>query len=201
MVLTWNPKTTDRDIREILRTLGEEYPLQEAAQGANLIFEPADDEAVLRVTRRDNCWIVSCGRPSLAARGAAYALSGQECDEKTSFRTFGVLLDCTRGNIITVEHFKYWLRRLSLMGYNLVMLYTKDAYQVPGEPYFGCMRGAYSMDEIKEMDAYAKKLRIEMIGSIQTLGHLEPILRWGAYQEVRDTSSVLMVDEPQSYEL
>ena len=201
MVLTWNPKTTDRDIREILRTLGEEYPLREAAQDANLIFEPADDEAVLRVTRRDNCWIVSCGRPSLAARGVACALSGQECDEKTSFRTFGVLLDCTRGNIITVEHFKYWLRRLSLMGYNLVMLYTKDAYQVPGEPYFGCMRGAYSMDEIKAMDAYAKKLRIEMIGSIQTLGHLEPILRWGAYQEVRDTSSVLMVDEPQSYEL
>ena len=201
MVLNWNPKTADRTVREILRTLGEEYPLQETAQQPNLIFERAEEESVLRVTRRGDCWIVNYGRDSLAARGAAYALSGQECDERISFRTFGVLLDCTRGNIITVEHFKYWLRRLALMGYNLVMLYTKDAYQVPGEPYFGYMRGAYSMQEIKEMDAYAKKLRIEMIGSIQTLGHLEPILRWGAYQEIRDTSSALMVDEPQSYEL
>ena len=30
------------------------------------------------------------------------------------------------------------------MGYNMEMLYTKDAYQLPGETYFGYMRGAYS---------------------------------------------------------
>ena len=201
MILNWNPQTTDRTIREILRTLGEEYPLKESAQNINLIFEKADDPDVLRVTRRDSTWIVSCGRDSLAARGVAYALSGQECDEKTSFKTFGILFDCTRGNIITVEHFKHWLRRLALMGYNLAMLYTKDAYQVPGEPYFGYMRGAYSMEEIRELDAYAKKLRIEMIGSIQVLGHLEPVLRWPAYDEVRDTSSAILVDEPATYEL
>ena len=118
-----------------------------------------------------------------------------------SFKTFGILFDCTRGNVITVKHFKHWLRRLALMGYNLAMLYTKDAYQLPDEPYFGYMRGAYSLDELKEIDAYAKKLRIEMIGSIQVLGHLEPILRWSAYQQVRDTSSAIMVDEPQTYEL
>jgi len=201
MILKWNPKTTKTEVRDILRTLAEEYPLKESAQDVNLVIEKNDDPEVLRVTRRGEVWFVSCGRDSLAARGVAYALSAQECDEKMSFKTFGILFDCTRGNVITVKHFKHWLRRLALMGYNLAMLYTKDAYQLPDEPYFGYMRGAYSLDELKEIDAYAKKLRIEMIGSIQVLGHLEPILRWSAYQQVRDTSSAIMVDEPQTYEL
>ena len=201
MILNWNPETTDRNVREILRTLGEEYPLRESKEKINLIFEKNEDPMILRVTKRADSWIVSYGRDSLAARGAAYALSGQECDEKTPFKTFGILFDCTRGNVITVRHFKHWLRRLALMGYNMAMLYTKDAYQLPGEPYFGYMRGAYSMEEIKEIDAYAKKLRIEMIGSIQVLGHLEPILRWQAYWPVRDTSSAVLIDEPQTYEL
>ncbi|MBR0313233.1 MAG: hypothetical protein IJQ98_12660, partial [Oscillospiraceae bacterium] len=46
------------------------------------------------------------------ARGAACALAGRECREH-AFRTCGILFDCTRGNVITVEHFKYWLRRLA----------------------------------------------------------------------------------------
>ena len=201
MILNWNPEKTECNVREVLRALAEEYPLRESEREVNLVLEKNSDSSVLRVTCRENCWFVSYGRDSLAARGAAYALSGQECDEKTSFKTFGILLDCTRGNVITVRHFKHWLRRLALMGYNLAMLYTKDAYQLEGEPYFGYMRGAYSIGEIREMDSYAKRLQIEMIGSIQVLGHLEPILRWPAYGKVWDTSSVLLVDEPQTYEL
>ena len=40
--------------------------------------------------------------------------------------------------------------RIAMMGYNMAMIYTKDAYQLPDEPYFGYMRGAYSMEEIRE---------------------------------------------------
>ena len=107
MILNWNPKTTENSVCGVLRTLAEEYPLRETARDVSLIFEKADDPAVLRVTRRDGCWIVCYGRDSLAARGVAYALSGQECDEKTSFKTFGILFDCTRGNIMTVAYFKH----------------------------------------------------------------------------------------------
>ncbi len=201
MILTWNPKTTDVALHELLRTLADEYPLREDAQNVNLVFEKTEDPGVLRVTRRGDCWFVAYGPGAVAARGVAYAFSAQECSEKVFFKTYGILFDCTRGNIITVKHFKHWLRRLALLGYNMAMIYTKDAYQVPGEPYFGYMRGAYSMEEIREIDAYAKKLNIEMIASIQALGHLEPVLRWPVYNEIRDTSSVILVDEPQSYEL
>jgi hypothetical protein len=63
------------------------------------------------------------------------------------------------------------------------------------------MRGRYSLAEIRELDAYAQKLGIEMIAAIQALGHLGPILRWSAYAKVKDTDNVLMVDEPESYKL
>jgi len=201
MNLIWNPKTTPSELHSVLRTLGAEYLLKEGSGGVNLTFERNSDPEVLRVTRRDESFHVSYGRDSIAARGAAYALSGQECDEKIVFKTYGILFDCTRGSVMKVDSFKRWLRRLSLMGYNMAMLYTKDAYQVPGEPYFGYMRGAYSMKEMKEVDAYAKSLKIEMIASIQALGHLEPILRWPAYGTVKDTDNVILVDEPKSYEL
>ena len=201
MILNWNPATTEPAVADVLRTLGEEYPLRESARNINLVLEKTDDPMALQVIRRGSCRVVRYGRDSLAARGVACALAGMECDERTTFRTFGILFDCTRGNVVTVAHFKHWLRRLALMGYNLAMLYTKDAYQLPDEPYFGYMRGAYSLEEIRELDAYAKKLQIELIGSIQVLGHLEPILRWGAYYRVRDTSSAVMVDEPATYAL
>lgn len=42
----------------------------------------------------------------------------------------------------------------------------------------------------------------ELVGCIQTLGHLEQIIKWGgAYDKVRDTASVLLVDEPKTYAL
>ncbi len=156
---------------------------------------------ILRVIRKDDKVLMEYGSLPAAARGLAYALAGMEADEKMVFRTFGILLDCSRTGIITVEHCKRWLRRLALMGYNMAMLYTKDAYQLPGETYFGYMRGAYSLEEIREIDAYASRLGIEVVASIQALGHMEPILRWYAYGEVKDTDNVLLVDGEKSYVL
>ena len=72
---------------------------------------------------------------------------------------------------------------------------------MPGEPFFGYMRGAYSMEEIRELDAFAGTLGIELIACIQTLGHLGQVLRWNTYSSVRDTSQVLLVDAPETYKL
>ena len=201
MSLIWNSKNTPSELHSILTTLGEEYPVKEGSQGVNLSFEKGENPQTLRVTRHADGFLVTYGNASFAARGVAYALSGQECDETVCFKTHGILLDCSRTSVVRPDYFKRWLRRLSLFGYNMAMLYTKDAYHVPGENYFGYMRGAYSIEEIREIDTYAKKLGIEMIASIQALGHLEPIMRWGAYYEVRDTDNVILVDCEKSYVL
>lgn len=202
MNVIWNPSDTPQELHSILQTIAEEYPVESSPQNANVKFRflPEAPDA-LKVSCRGKEWLIQYGRKTLAARGVAHVLAEQSCHEEAFFTTFGILLDCTRGNVVTVSRFKVWLRRLAMMGYNMAMIYVKDAYQLPGEPYFGYMRGAYSMEEIREIDAYAQKLGIEMIASIQALGHVEPVLRWNAYNHVKDTADVMLVDEPKTYEL
>ena len=65
------------------------------------------------------------------------------------------MLDCSRNAVFTVEKVKSVIRTLAKMGMNVLMLYTEDTYEVPGEPYFGSYRGRYIKAEIQEMDAYA----------------------------------------------
>jgi N-acetyl-beta-hexosaminidase len=81
------------------------------------------------------------------------------------------------------------------------MLYTEDTYEIEGRPYFGYMRGRYNKDEIRELDAYAIKLGIELIPCIQVLGHLATHLRWHATAPYRDTTNVLLVGAKETYEL
>ena len=150
MSLIWNTQNTPSELHSILRTLGEEYPVREGAQGVNLSFEKVPERGTLRVNRCGELFVITYGDFTFAARGVAYALAGEECDENVCFRSHGILLDCSRSFVLQSDYFKRWLRRLALLGCNMAMLYTKDAYQLPGETYFGYMRGAYSQEEIRE---------------------------------------------------
>ena len=83
--------------------------------------------------------------------------------ETPSLDLLGAMLDCSRNAVPTMEAAKTFLRRLSRMGYNAVLLYTEDTYEVAGRPYFGYLRGRFSQAELRELDQYADALGIEMI--------------------------------------
>jgi hypothetical protein len=113
--------------------------------------------------------------------------------------SFGVMLDLSRNAVMSIPAFKEYLVYLKKMGYNCVYFYNEDCYEVENEPHFGYLRGRYSIAEMKELDAYANSLGIEIIPCIQTLAHLRSYSRWGkANFEMNDT---LMVDDPRTYEL
>ena len=94
------------------------------------------------------------------------------------FNTLGVMLDCTRNAVMTVEALKEYMLLLKKMGYNHVQLYTEDTYEVDGEELFGYNRGRYSQKELKELDDFAYSIGIELVPCIQTLAHLTATLRW-----------------------
>jgi len=91
------------------------------------------------------------------------------------FDTFGVMIDMSRNAVMSVSGLKRFLALLKKMGYNMVMLYTEDTYEVDGEPYFGYMRGRYTKEEMKELDAFADSIGIRIIPCIQTLAHLNAL--------------------------
>jgi len=202
--LTWSRESVPDELHSMLEILGREYSISESGRGISVEFKR--QEKGLNVERERNKAVIKYDSIATAARGVGSLLSGIagpgcRISETNRFKTIGIMMDVSRNAVMKVEHFKKWLRRLSLFGYNLAMLYTKDTYELPGEDFFGYLRGRYSADELKEIDSYAANLGIEMVGCIQALGHLEPVLRWPAYWEIRDTASVLLTSEEKTYQL
>lgn len=120
---------------------------------------------------------------------------------KNQFRHFGVMLDCSRNAVMKPEAVKKYIDILSDLGYNCLMLYTEDTYEIDGEPYFGHKRGRYSQVELIEIDSYAKLKGIELIPCIQTLAHLGSIFRWPCYDKIHDCNDILLSDNDETYSL
>jgi hypothetical protein len=116
-----------------------------------------------------------------------------------AYRTLGVMIDMSRNAVMSLDGLKRFLPLLKKMGYNCVMLYTEDTYEVDNEPYFGYMRGRYTKAEMKEIDAFAASLGITVIPCIQTLAHLNTIFRWKKFP--RDCDDILLTDDERTYEL
>ncbi len=107
-------------------------------------------------------------------------------------------IDCSRNAVMKKESLKEFLTILSKMGYNAVMLYTEDTYEIPEYPFFGYMRGRYTADDLREIDEFAASLGMELIPCIQVLGHLEQALKWDFLP--KENVDVLLAGAEECYE-
>lgn len=119
--------------------------------------------------------------------------------ESPKFAHLGVQLDVSRNGALRTEAIKAWIEDLALMGYNQLYLYMEDVFFIPGRKYFGYMRGRYTAAELKELDDWAYGYGLELIPSIQTLGHHRQYLRWEESADVRDTPEELLADSDATY--
>ncbi len=117
------------------------------------------------------------------------------------FEKKGLMVDCSRNAVPTVETLKKLADIMAAMGYNTLMLYTEDTYEIDGQPYFGYMRGRYSVKELKDIDKYCMDRGIECVPCIQTLAHLNAFVRWKDVQEYTDCNDILLIGEEKTYEL
>ena len=119
-------------------------------------------------------------------------------EEMPFFETVGLMLASTAG-VETVDAVKRHLDYMALMGYNMLMLYTENTFEVESQPYFGYMGGRYSFEELKECDDYAYEYGIEMLPCIQVYGHMQAHLKWPAARGIKDTATVLLADSEETY--
>ncbi len=124
-----------------------------------------------------------------------------EIFEEPHYDTLGVMPDVSRNAVLNMESFRKLCRICALAGYNAIMLYTEDTYEVEGYPYFGHLRGRYTAAELREMDDYADLLGLELIPCIQTLAHLNAFMEWPDSKRLRDCNDILMVGDERVYEL
>jgi hypothetical protein len=121
--------------------------------------------------------------------------------ESCRFDNLALLVDCSRNAVMNVDSVKKLIRMMALLGYNELQLYTEDTYEVEGEPYFGYLRGRYTVSELSDIVQYGKHFGIELVPCIQTLAHIESIFRWRDYGEIRDCNDILLIDEERTYTL
>lgn len=197
---------TPKDVAILLETLAEEYPIYKNDSHALRVSYLKNDNAdSAKAIRTPNEVTIYYHRLAQAARLTGAVMAGlvaeKEYSELSPFHKFGFLICASHGKVFTVEHVIKWMRRLAVFGYNQVLLYTDDTYELEEEPFFGYLRGRYTPEEIRAIDRYASRLGMELIPAIQTLGHLSQWFQWPVYQNIRDTSAVARVDEPSTYKL
>ncbi len=195
------------ELQHGLRLLAAEHPITEEKRPntRTVEFAPADE---FRVSTLNDVTTVY-----YAERVQVYRALGRlfgdpspvgiavEYDESPQFGMVGVMLDCSRNAVHSVAGVKRIIRNLALMGINALCLYTEDTYEVPGEPYFGMGRGAYSEGELRELDEYGATFGVEMFPCIQALAHLAQIIQWDAYRDVSDTKQILLAEDDRTYTL
>lgn len=162
-------------------------------------------QGILRVSLQGRGIFISYPSTVGLARGLSHLRTvwqtGQTIEERVQVKDCGLMLDVSRNAVLTVSSVKLMLNYMAAMGLNCLMLYTEDVYEVPQYPYFGYQRGAYSAGELREIDAYAYSLGIEVIPCMQTLAHLATTLRWPYAQDFRDTENILLAGSEKTYQL
>ncbi len=113
----------------------------------------------------------------------------------------GVMLDCSRNGVLKLETAKKLIRIFALMGYNMVLLYLEDVYEIESRPYFGYLRGRYSQQELWELDDYAARFDMQLVPCMQTLAHMNAAKKWADLGGLFDINDILLCEDEKTYAL
>ena len=180
------------------------HAVNELIDGGNVTvcFEKADH---LTVTPGKDGVVIGYSSISEALRGMSMARrvseTGTAVSQTRKYDTLTVMIDCSRNSVVKPESVKELMVTVAMLGFDSMMLYTEDTYELPGNPYFGHMRGRYSIEELKMLNAYGNSLGIELIPCIQTLAHLNAIFNWPTYNDIRDLDDILIAEDEKSLAL
>lgn len=120
---------------------------------------------------------------------------------KTPFEHFGLMYDNSRTAVMSVTTVKHVIDLMEKLDYNMLMLYTEDTYEVNNQPYFGHLRGKFTKNELKEIDAYALEHGVELVPCIQTLAHFDALMHWEEYIGMQDCGNILCIGNDKFYKL
>lgn len=115
-------------------------------------------------------------------------------------RERGIMDDISRGPVPTLEFFKEQIDRFSEMKINRWMHYVENVVQISSRPDFAAPGGSLSLDEYRELIAYAKERHIALIGSFQSFGHFYQIGNLPQYNHLLEGNALLTPALEASYE-
>lgn len=173
-----------------------------AEQGtvAGYHYKKSDGELhIIYGTKPDLCRALLAAAGSAVAGIAAAGSAAAEGKGERWLSEIGYMADCSRNAVARVDTLKKLVRQAALMGYHFIGLYLEDTLAIPEEPYFGYMRGAYTKEEIAGVVRYAELFGVEIRPYVETLAHLNQIIRYEHYQKFIDTDDILLAGDERTY--
>ena len=106
---------------------------------------------------------------------------------------------CLSGNAnLNLSALRRFIDFVSDFGYQTLILGLDDMIRVPEEPYYGYLRGGYSVDELASLDEYASEKGLELDPSCQMLAHFGCLRKVPEYETIIDIDDILMVGEERT---
>jgi hypothetical protein len=177
--------------------------MEEGEHGIPVVTEN-NDEGLEVYFSNDGSLVISYKNLCEFFRGLSHVKKierdGIPVKETAHFEWLSFMADVSRGGVMSLSGLKRLIRYLALMGYNDLMLYMEDTYELPKYPYFGYQRGRYSLDELRELVAYGERFGVTLTPCVETLGHLFTALRWSSFAPIKDSDDVLYVGKEETYE-
>ena len=118
-----------------------------------------------------------------------------------NFKRFGVLLCMSSGGCLSLESLKKYVLLIKKIGYNTLEIVFDDTIKIVEEPYYGYLMGGYTVSELQELDEFAYSNGITIIPSIQTLGHLDRLVKVPCYGGIHDIFNIIQADNEETYSL
>ncbi len=143
--------------------------------------------------------------PTGSARGrrGTPRIPGCEIEDAPELAVRGIMLDVSRGKVPRFEALCEIVDLCVRLKLNALMLYVEHTFRFRRHPRIGAGASPLDAETLRALDAYAAARHVELVPSLQSLGHMERILGLSAYAHLAETPRGWSVSpaHPGSYEL
>jgi len=115
----------------------------------------------------------------------------------------GLMLDVSRGKVPTAATLRALVDVLARMKCNVLVLYVEHPFRFRRHPKIGEGSSPLDAETLRELDAYAAARQVELVPSLQSLGHMERILSLPEYAHLAESPARWTVSpaDPGTYAL
>ena len=124
-------------------------------------------------------------------------------DDAPAFAKRGIMLDVSRGKVPTLETLCGLVDLCVRLKLNVLMLYVEHTFRFRRHPKIGEGASPLDAETLRALDTYAAAQHVELVPNLQSLGHMEHVLKHREYQSLAETDArwTLACAEPGSYRL
>lgn len=115
----------------------------------------------------------------------------------------GILIDVSRGKVPTLETLRDVVDACVRVKLNTLMLYTEHTFRFRRHPEIGADASPLTAETLRQLDAYAAANHVELVPTLQSLGHMHHILKLARYRHLAESDRLwsLSPRNPETYRL